>query len=170
MSEMCLVDGCTRPVHYKAARLCQMHYFRRRRNGTLGEAESRVRRRGPTCTVPDCSKPHDSNGLCSMHVTRLRRHGDVGVVNVPVRHFGPDNHTWTGDEATYRAVHDRLTATYGDAGAYRCTCGNWAAHWAYDHADPNGRIGPDGPYSTRPSHYRPMCVSCHKLLDLSRGT
>lgn len=30
----CKVDGCDREAHYKAAELCQMHYFRQRRYGT----------------------------------------------------------------------------------------------------------------------------------------
>lgn len=30
----CMVDGCDREARYKAAQLCQMHYFRLRRNGT----------------------------------------------------------------------------------------------------------------------------------------
>jgi hypothetical protein len=29
----CCVEGCERESHYKAAQLCQMHYFRQRRNG-----------------------------------------------------------------------------------------------------------------------------------------
>ena len=30
----CTIDGCDREAHYKAARLCQMHYFRQWRYGT----------------------------------------------------------------------------------------------------------------------------------------
>ena len=30
----CCVEGCERDAHYKAAQLCQMHYFRQRRYGT----------------------------------------------------------------------------------------------------------------------------------------
>lgn len=31
----CCVEGCDRPARYKGSQLCQMHYFRLRRNGSL---------------------------------------------------------------------------------------------------------------------------------------
>lgn len=43
----CRVERCRRPLMYKAAELCQVHYFRLRRRGVLGGAEpQRPRWRG----------------------------------------------------------------------------------------------------------------------------
>lgn len=33
----CRVDGCGRDAQYKTAQLCQMHYFRMRRNGSVAK-------------------------------------------------------------------------------------------------------------------------------------
>lgn len=34
----CKIEGCDRDAHYKAAELCQRHYFRQRRTGTTDQA------------------------------------------------------------------------------------------------------------------------------------
>lgn len=41
----CSVDGCDRPAHYKAAKLCQMHYFRAWRTGSVELKEKKHARR-----------------------------------------------------------------------------------------------------------------------------
>jgi len=38
----CRADGCERDAMYKSAQLCQMHYFRVMRNGTLNRKEGRA--------------------------------------------------------------------------------------------------------------------------------
>ena len=48
-----------------------------------------------------------------------------------------------------------------------------AVHWAYDHEDPDAKLGKsrsgasvyDSEFSTDPSHYLPLCVPCHYRLD-----
>jgi hypothetical protein len=68
----------------------------------------------------------------------------------------------------------RVRATKGSASQHTCPCGAPAAHWAYDHQDPDQRIGQAGkrgeglPYSLNPDHYQPRCVPCHKAADLAR--
>jgi len=42
----CTVEGCTRPANYKQEMICQMHYFRRMRNGHFGLKQSKYQRLG----------------------------------------------------------------------------------------------------------------------------
>lgn len=39
----CCVEGCERDSHYKAAQLCQMHYFRQRRSIRMTEIRDHYR-------------------------------------------------------------------------------------------------------------------------------
>lgn len=39
----CRVDGCQRDARYKAARLCQMHYFRKMRTGTTDPRKKKLK-------------------------------------------------------------------------------------------------------------------------------
>lgn len=69
----------------------------------------------------------------------------------------------------YGAMHCRLRTDRGRAADYLCIdCGEWAAQWSYDHADPDGLMDGSLPYSLKSSHYDPRCVPCHKLFDLNR--
>lgn len=164
----CSVDKCERPVQAKG--LCNPHYFRLRRNGETGSAEIGVKNPDAPCEVDDCDKTvrGGSNGMCPKHATRVARHGDAAVVLAPEPHFGERNHLWTGSDATYNAVHTRLRNQRGSAREQMCGCGNPAAQWAYDHADPNGRVAEEGPYSVNLDHYEAKCVPCHKRGDLAR--
>src|SRR5438270_12504576 len=82
---------------------------------------------------------------------------------------GADSNRWTGDDATYMAVHLRVRDERGAASQYPCTtCGQTAREWAYDHADPNERVSDDGRvFSLDLTHYIPLCASDHRLLDHS---
>lgn len=87
---------------------------------------------------------------------------------------GTRNSKWRGEAAEYTAIHYRIVAQRGRPSDHQCVrCGARAAEWAYDHADPNekrNRVGrDDGPYSLDPAHYMPMCVRCHRRLDLGRA-
>lgn len=42
----CTVEGCDRLAHYKQEMICQMHYFRRMRNGHFGLKQSKYQRLG----------------------------------------------------------------------------------------------------------------------------
>lgn len=76
----------------------------------------------------------------------------------------------------YSTVHRRIRRVLGSATQHRCAhCEKQAAHWAYDHKDPDavtGRAGRDVPaakYSLKPEHYFPLCRSCHSVLDLAHA-
>lgn len=83
---------------------------------------------------------------------------------------GANNPRWVGDAVGYAQAHRRVKALYGNAGRHPCVeCAGPAAHWAYDHADPDERRDPDeGYYSLKIEHYRPMCVRCHKRFDMAQ--
>ena len=76
------------------------------------------------------------------------------------------------DVVGYLGVHDRLRRDRGKAKEHQCVdCGNQAAHWSYNHDDPDELSGPQGtkgphyPYSLKPEHYAPRCKSCHVAFD-----
>lgn len=113
----------------------------------------------PKCAV--CGEPF--NHYNSRTVTH-RRCRDVR---------GERNSKWRGTEIEYTAMHDRVRKARGAPGQYACAhCGSVAQEWAYDHADPNerrNRVGrDDGPFSTDPNHYMPLCKPCHRKLDLGK--
>jgi hypothetical protein len=165
----CSIDGCNSEAITRG--WCRMHYFRWRRHGDPVTVLVERRPPGTTCQEPDCDQPHGSYGWCDMHYTRWRRHGDPRILVDPVPRRGELNGNWQGDDVGYIAVHDRMRRRFrlGSATNHTCTvCGGQAAHWAYDHADPNEKTSDLGPYSTDPAHYIPMCVPCHKAYDLAR--
>lgn len=87
---------------------------------------------------------------------------------------GNANPNWRGDEISYGSAHERVRALRGPAWGHTCAhCGGSAAHWAYDHQDPDARrdaVGKNkGPYSLSPAHYLSLCVPCHVRLDLGDG-
>lgn len=166
----CVVEGCDR-LDVQGQGLCQMHYYRQRRQGTPGEADRRQREAVAVCSVEGCDTvdcgPH---GMCWTHRARVQRHGDPSVV-LPRKGMPLDQHpAWLpfGHE-TYNAVHHRVRAERGSASTYQCVrCDRRAKHWAYDHTDPDERQSDQGPFSGDLNHYQPMCVPCHKRMDLAR--
>lgn len=121
-----------------------------------------------TCAVEPCERPVKARGWCGTHHERWRRTGMVHLD--PARKRAA---AWRGDAITYWGAHDRVTAVRGAAKMHACAhCSNVAAEWAYDHADPNEKLGPPshvgGPpraYSTDPDRYLPLCRSCHRYFD-----
>lgn len=113
-----------------------------------------------TCEVEDCAKVAGKGlRLCYMHRARLKRTGTTD----PWR--GP-NRSWRGDDIGYWSAHGRARTAKGPAKEHRCVaCGEQAAEWAYDHADPNARIERLQVFSPDPEHYLPLCVSCHRRFD-----
>lgn len=137
-----------------------MHYSRFQRTGSYDSA----RPRGRTCDVEGCTAPHAARGYCAKHYTRWQTHGDPTTVSM-VMHYG--------DEVGYVAAHARLRRLRGPASDHPCArCHGPAAHWAYDHTDPNEKVGTDHgqrvPFSVDPARYLPMCVPCHKAFDLEQ--
>lgn len=103
--------------------------------------------------------------LCGKHYTRLLRRGGVDVV-LP-HPSGADHMQWRGDDVSYFAVHERIKRRLGSARNHPCiSCEGPAGHWAYDRTDANELRDSTGPYSTDLNRYQPMCVSCHKRMDI----
>ena len=86
---------------------------------------------------------------------------------------------WKGDAPGYKSVHAGIVRARGSATGYHCnTCGVQADEWSYTHSDPDEihmeRIYPSGyvgviAYSADPSHYVPLCTSCHRGMDVRRA-
>lgn len=125
-----------------------------------------------TCLVPTCNTPWFSWQLCQLHGMRWRRTGDpLGVRGKP---RGAASHRWKGDDIGYSGAHVRVKVVRGPARGHECRrCGGPARDWAYDHSDPDERIGfRDGkrlPFSLDPERYEPLCSRCHRLEDLLRA-
>ena len=164
----CAAEDCDKPIRTSGDLHCEMHYYRLRRNGTLDA--NPWHKRG-LCSIEECDQPEDALGLCSKHAARKQRHGDPHkVIHQRDRDLprGAAHSRWSGDDATYTGVHQRLKGAKGRAADHRCTdCGNAAKHWSYDHADPSERVCELGAYSTDLDHYVPRCVPCHKTFDLA---
>ena len=163
----CSVDYCDRPSHTRG--WCQAHYFRWRRNGSLGDTP--VFTPGTrTCEMDGCERKHFGEGLCNMHWQRMRKWGDPEYVSPPK--WGEANTEWRGDEVGYGSAHERVRNAKGSARNYDCAhCGDPASQWAYDHQDPDVKYERMGtsevPYSPDVDHYQPMCVPCHKTMDIA---
>ena len=75
----------------------------------------------------------------------------------------------------YKRAHARVKEQKGTASSKKCVkCGAQAAEWAYD-GDSHGynEVLPTNhkslPYSTSASHYKAMCLSCHRGTDREVG-
>lgn len=168
----CSVSNCGSLVKSKG--MCQKHYFRMWRNGTLELTHPQREQRG-ICIVNDCDKrdvgPH---GLCDKHLSRQKRNGHHEVLRGVTPKWGSDNPAWRNDECGYGAAHDRVMRRRGAASDHRCvSCNEPAQQWAYNHADPNEKIAQSGygegcAYSTNPDMYEPKCIPCHKRFDLQK--
>jgi len=98
-----------------------------------------------------------------MHYMRLRR---TGTTNLLPR--DPERcNLWRGDQVGYSGAHWRIRKAKGAATDHDCAhCDATAVHWAYDHTDPDQRTNDTGlTYSLDPSHYLPLCASCHVAFD-----
>ena len=75
-STVCSVDGCARRCHVRD--LCEPHYRRRQRNGSVNPTVSVGERPpAPICFARSCDRPAAEGGLCHAHYQRLRRNGDI---------------------------------------------------------------------------------------------
>lgn len=124
------------------------------------------------CTVEGCEKELRARGYCSTHWARWRKYGTPELPEKRNMPTGEHHKNWTGSNATYAAVHQRIKNTCGSASKYKCVdCGNIARQWSYDRNDPNERLDfiyskNPIPYSVDLKKYSPRCVSCHKKFDL----
>lgn len=163
----CSVDGCDGPHYGKG--LCNRHYQRLRKRGTLDLKKPRERIQ---CTVEGCETIEYAHGLCTKHYIRARRHGDVHHERPDLR--GPEHPSWKHDLIGYVGAHARVRRARGKASQHVCvSCGTVADDWAYDHADPDQQwddyYGTPLAYSADVGHYQPMCRSCHRKFDMEAG-
>lgn len=171
MTKACAIDGCSRKIRTKSAECCEMHYYRIRRQGKPGAAESmRMPRSDAPCDVDGCQGKVTSKGMCSKHYARWVRHGDPITVLPRGLAPGDPSNPMRKEVPGYGAAHERIRRLRGPANAQVCSrCGGVARQWAYVAAGASERIdSPTGPYSRIPDDYAPMCVPCHKREDLDR--
>ncbi len=158
----CSIEGCNRK--HQGRGYCETHLRRFIQGGDPGKVEIEPRRPGAACSVEGCGKSirGGGRGWCNAHYIRWSK---TGSPTTPLPDHPP---RWTGDAATYAAIHLRLRKTRGRAADQSCvTCGKEARHWSYDHADPAEiRDGRGIPYSLNLSHYQPMCQPCHRRFDV----
>lgn len=163
---ICSVEGCERK--YRINGYCDAHHQRVLKYGEPGSAEIEPRRPDAICAVDGCEKTirRGGRGWCNAHYLRWKKTGDPAT---PLLEHPPH---WTGDAATYNAVHLRIRKAKGKARDHACVdCGLPANHWSYDHKDPNERHDDRGrPYSTDMDHYQARCHNCHKDLDVFHGS
>lgn len=174
--ETCSVKGCARKATYghSGQELCNGHYHRLWRSGSVGAAELKRWRVDPTpCVIDGCdTATKDLSGYCGKHLTRVKRHGSPDVVIAPedrdMARRGA-NARWSGDSVTYAGVHQRLRQWLGSASLFACyACGNRANQWAYQHCSTDERLWGSMPYSNDINDYEPMCASCHKRMDCAQ--
>lgn len=84
---------------------------------------------------------------------------------------GDANASWKGAEASYSAVHLRLTSWRGKAANHPChDCGKRASDWSYQGGCPDERSDPKSgcTFTTDLTKYVPRCHSCHTAHDRIR--
>lgn len=153
----CTAEGCDRDARLVSGSLCHMHERRLARTGRVDGMGSAPE----NCVIDGCPDPARTiAGHCGKHHERIKRHGAPDVVLAP---------RWTGERASYTAVHQRLARVRGRASTHRCVdCSKAASQWSYGHArGPGHRECEAGPYSVDLADYDPRCVSCHKKFDLA---
>lgn len=162
--DRCSVEGCDRVPRSRISPHCEKHYYRLRRTGTTDDPQ----RISGTCSVGDCTMDSYAwDGLCRKHHLRSKNRSDVNF-----EYRGKANHCWTGDDVTYRGIHQRVRKQKGSAAAYPCIdCGGQARHWSYNHLHPEQRTDPitGAPYAADEANYEPRCAGCHKKFDLKHG-
>lgn len=108
---------CSEPECTKDARargMCNMHYSRRWREGTL----DLIRVRGRTCSVDGCTEPHEGLGYCDRHYQTYKRTGnpipkhdwDLGDRFLDIGWDCADSGCWEWRGTRSEAGYGRLTA------------------------------------------------------------
>lgn len=165
----CELHFCAKPVRPGNGTLCEGHYNQRRKGRPFSEL--RPRRISGGCGIDGCEKERKRGRYCAMHTARVHRHGDPDAMvhqrdrNLP---RGSAHANWTGENATYNAVHFRLRNKRGKPSEHSCfECGEAAKQWAFYHNRGAGIASEYGPYSVSLEDYEAMCVPCHKRMDLA---
>lgn len=191
-STTCELDGCGR-LRYQAHSMCGSHYMKWYRYGdpyyiarpilgqglTRAQARRRGKRRSPrinerfgTLVVIESAGSKwrcqcDCGADKEFAAGGLNRTGDASTCGDKTAH--------RNDKPNYPAAHARLRADRGPAKNHPCVaCGEQAAHWSYNHDDPEEMYYDDPwsnsilAYSAQQDSYSPRCVPCHKRFDLDK--
>jgi hypothetical protein len=170
----CAVPGCTQP--HKRGDYCYGHYMKNWRYGTPTPTHSRKwqdlqgQRFGQLVAVERTGRAWLCR--CDCGRTAIALAGDLNRGSA-ITCGDRATHRRT-DGADYTAAHQRVRTDRGNARDHECVdCGKGAAHWSYDHADPDERHSTQWrtegiAFSLDPAHYEPRCVPCHKRFDLGR--
>jgi hypothetical protein len=165
----CKIEACDEATVSRG--WCEGHYRRWVDHGDpLAGRPSPV---GGPCSVDGCDRPNAARTWCALHYYRWKRTGEVGPAEPGITPCQLPNSLspfWQDDQLTYSGAHSRVRAILGAANRNACVdCDRPAAHWSYNHSDPNVMTEPveEGgkPYSADPAHYRPRCNSCHVRFD-----
>lgn len=163
-------DGCDKPI--KAYGWCRPHHERIKKTGNPGPATvKKYKPLGRNCIIDACTNPvtkSGARGMCGKHYLRYRTHGDPNIVGVGGASLPQEkNPNWSGDNATYTAVHLRLASQRGPASKHPCTdCGAPASHWSFNgKVTANSRREGQLDYSVDLDDYDPRCVRCHSAFD-----
>jgi hypothetical protein len=116
--------------------------------------------------VPGCTRPYCCKGLCRLHYDRQNSTGTTGD---PQPRTGALNPAWKGDEATYGAVHMRMSTRPRPEACESCGATAGRFEWALRPDVPEARLlrSPEGyAYSTDPADYANLCKPCHNRQDL----
>ena len=171
----CKAPGCNELARSRKADLCAMHYHRVYRHGTLGiparhpEKDLTGRRFG-SLVVQSYQGAGSWLCLCDCGACIATRAGALNRGSAKT--CGNRAIHYRRADVGYPAAHDRVRQGRGSASGHACVdCAGPAAHWSYDHRDPDELLD-DGvkyggvKYSANVDHYEPRCVPCHKRFDL----
>ncbi|MEU5221993.1 hypothetical protein AB0G55_04925 [Streptomyces toyocaensis] len=154
-------------------------YVRKGHGPRPGAVKHHEGKRFPSGLVLAKRIPGDSDRAwfqCGEHVVKLlhiRAVVDGKTVNCASRDHHPDPRCTSAP--AYSTVHHRKRASEGPASERECwRCGGQADDYAYLHGDPSPLVQLDGkdagmPYSADPEQLAPLCRSCHRVWDETKG-
>lgn len=163
----CELPYCSREATRLKRTLCEGHYYQQYKGKEFTPLIERIT--GDRCQVEGCDAARGSGRYCRKHDARIRRHGDPHfVIHQRDRALprGEDHPGWVEDPG-YRLAHQRIRSSKGSASRHACAngCGRQARQWAY--SAPRGSED-RMPFSTDPDDYVPLCIRCHKGMDIGR--
>ena len=169
----CAVEQCAKP-RYQNKPMCGSHFMKWYRYGDPHYKAPRRhtdvtgRRFGQVVAIELRGDSWLCRCDCGTEFLRkysnLNQIGDGNSCGIRSNHRNAD--------ASYQSAHEWVRRDRGPARDHPCVgCGKTAAHWSYDHTDPDQRYEPGlsakpVAYSLDTSRYQPRCVRCHKRYDL----
>jgi hypothetical protein len=121
-----------------------------------------------SCRVPDCTRPYLCKDLCRLHWERQHK---TGTTDDPHPRRGAEVGTWKGDDASYKAIHQRMSTQPRPDDCAECGTTEGRFEWALRPDVPEDGLltAKEGwKYSTDPEHYRNLCKRCHNRQDFGR--